>query len=130
MKSARQIQREARELLRLCLVNGALDEDRVRLIVQHVVNTGSTGSLAVMSRLQRLVRLERAKHIAAVESAALLSADVRASIQSSLARLYGPGIVTTFAENPSLLGGVRIRVGSDVYDGSIRGGLDALESRL
>jgi F0F1-type ATP synthase delta subunit len=38
--------------------------------------------------------------------------------------------MTTFTENPTLLGGVRIQVGSDVYDGSIRARLNALETRV
>ena len=41
--------------------------------------------------------------------------------------MYGPGISTSFAHNPALIGGMRIHVGSDVYDGSVRAGLDALE---
>ena len=55
---------------------------------------------------------------------------MRASIEADLARLYGRGIVTSFTENPTLLGGVRITVGSDVYDGSIQGRLTALEARF
>jgi F-type H+-transporting ATPase subunit delta len=41
--------------------------------------------------------------------------------------VYGPRLVTTFAESPALIGGMRIRVGSDVYDGSVKAGLTALE---
>jgi F-type H+-transporting ATPase subunit delta len=52
---------------------------------------------------------------------------MRAGIQSDLARLYGPGISASFAERPALIGGMRIKVGSDVYDGSVKAGLDALE---
>ena len=33
----------------------------------------------------------------------------------------------SFVENPSLIGGMRVRVGSDVYDGSVKAGLVALE---
>jgi len=38
-----------------------------------------------------------------------------------LATLYGPGLNASFTHSPALIGGVRIRVGSDVYDGSVRG---------
>ena len=41
--------------------------------------------------------------------------------------MYGPGISTSFAETSALIGGMRIRVGSDVYDGSVKAGLVALE---
>ena len=130
MKTARQIQREARDLFRLCLVNGSLDEARVRRVVQEVVGAGRPGTLAVLSRFHRLVRLDRTQHHADVESATPLTPDVRASIVSSLERIYGAGLAATFTENPALLGGVRVRVGSDVYDGSVKGGLAALEARF
>jgi F-type H+-transporting ATPase subunit delta len=130
MKTKKQTQREARRLFRLCLVNGALDEDRVRDVVQRVIDAGRPGSLKVLARFQRLVRLDRAAHTAHVESAAPLPADVKTSIESSIARLHGAGIATTYDANPELLGGARITVGSDVYDSSIQGRLAELEARL
>jgi F-type H+-transporting ATPase subunit delta len=39
---------------------------------------------------------------------------------------YGPGLTTSFVENPELIGGMRIQVGCDVYDGSVRARLEAL----
>ena len=84
----------------------------------------------MLSRFQRLVRLDVTKHRADVASAVPLAQDLRALVEAGIARLYGSGIVTDFAEDPALLGGVRITVGSDVYDGNIRAGLTALESRL
>jgi F-type H+-transporting ATPase subunit delta len=130
MKTTRQVQREAKSLFRLCLVNGALDESRARDAVRRVIAAGRPGALAVLSRFQRLVRLDRAKHRAAVESATPLPADVRASLEAGLARRYGTGLEISFADNAALIAGVRIAVGSDVYDGSLRGGLAALEARF
>jgi F-type H+-transporting ATPase subunit delta len=130
MKSARQSKREARTLFNLCVVNGVLDESRVREIVRRVVDENRHGGLTTLSRFQRLVRIDRARHSAQVESAVALRADVRTQIETGLARLHGKGLMTTFTENPALLGGVRIQVGSDVYDGSIRARLNALETRV
>jgi len=130
MKSKRQQQREAKRLFRLCMANGSLDETRVRRIVDQIVAAERPGSLNVLSRFQRLVRLDREAHSARVESASSLPDDVRARIEAGLARMYGSGIVTSFAQNPALLGGVRITVGSDVYDGSIQDRLAALEERF
>jgi len=130
MKTARQAKREARQLFRLCLTNGALDESRVRQVVRRIVDDGGSGGLAVLSRFQRLVRLDRTKHTANVESAVPLPADIRARVQAGLMQAHGPGIAIDFVENPALLAGVRIRVGSDVYDGSVQAGLSELETRL
>jgi F-type H+-transporting ATPase subunit delta len=130
MKTARQAKREARQLYRLCLANGLLDEGRVRQVVHRVVSEQRSGGLSVLSRFQRLVRLDRAKHTADVESAVPLPADIKVRVQAGLMQAHGPGVAITFAENPALLAGVRIRVGSDVYDGSVQAGLSELEARL
>jgi F-type H+-transporting ATPase subunit delta len=127
MKTIRQIKRDAKHLFRLSLVNGSLDESRVRQIVDSVLGSQRRGSLALATQFERLVRLDRLQHSANVESATPLSADLQANIEASLSRLYGPGILTSFEESPALIGGMRIRVGSDVYDGSVKGGLAALE---
>jgi F-type H+-transporting ATPase subunit delta len=86
--------------------------------------------LAVLSAFRRLVRLDRDRHTADVESAAGLAEDVRGEIRIGLARLYGSGLDIRFRENPELIAGVHIKVGGDVYDGSVRGRLDAIERRL
>ena len=127
MKTTRQTKREAKRLFRLCLVSGLLDEDRTRQVVQRVIEANRRGSLALLAHFQRLVKLEYARHTAEVESAVPLPADLRESIQAGLARAYGPGISVSFADNPGLIGGMRIKVGSDVYDGSLRARLAALE---
>jgi F-type H+-transporting ATPase subunit delta len=127
MKTTRQIKREAKRLFRLCLVNGMLDEGRTRRVVQRVIDDKRRGGLALLSHFHRLVKLECARHTAEVESAMPLPADLRERIQAGLARTYGPGISASFAHNPGLIGGMRIKVGSDVYDGSVRARLAALQ---
>ena len=130
MKTNRQAQREAKRLFRLCVVDNRLAEDRVRQVVQQVIAAERPGGLKVLSRFQRLVRLKREANSARVESSSPLSADVRTQIESELARMYGRGLLMSYADNPTLVGGVRITVGSDVFDGSIKGRLTALSERF
>jgi F-type H+-transporting ATPase subunit delta len=130
MKATRRIKRSAGKLFRVCLVDGALDEGRARQVARLLAASQRRGALAVLSSFRRLVRLDRGRHTALVESAAPLAETVRAQIQSGLARAYGPALETAFGENPALIGGVRIKVGSDVYDGSVRAKLAALEALL
>jgi len=130
MQTTKQAERDAKKLYRACLVNGSLDEARVRDVVQRVLAAGGGSRLGVLSRWLRLVRLDRAKRLADVESAVPLPADARAAIEAALARVLGTDLATSFADNPALIGGVRVKVGSDVYDGSIQGHLAALESRF
>ena len=130
MRTTRRARREARRLYRACVVDGLLDESRARQVVERVAGARRRGSLAFLSHFQRLVQLDRARHQAVVESATPLPPDLRASVESGVARVYGPGVSTSFADNPALIGGMRVKVGSDVYDGSVRAALLALEERF
>ena len=130
MKTSRRTRRAARRMYRVCQVNGRLDPDRVRQIVQRVARSGRRGTVQILGDFLRLVRLDRDRHRAVIESAAGLSDDVRREVQAGLERTYGNGLETLFEVNPALIGGMRIRVGSDVYDGSVRARLAALEARL
>jgi F-type H+-transporting ATPase subunit delta len=130
MKTTRRARRDARRLYRACLVGGLLDEDKARQVVRRVAAARRRGSLAILSHFQRLVTLDRDRHRAVVESAAPLAAELRARVQADVAQVYGPGVSTSFAENPSLIGGMRVKVGSDVYDGSVRTALQALQARF
>ncbi len=130
MKTTRQTKRDAKRLFRSCLVNGLVDEGRTRQVVQRIIESKRRGDLALLSHFRRLVKLEYARHTAEVESAVPVPADLRASIQAGLARTYGPGISASFVHNPGLIGGMRIKVGSDVYDGSVRARLAALEKNF
>ena len=130
MKTTTKVRREAKQLFHLCLVNGRLDEDRVREAVRRVLESKRRGSLILLARFRRLVKLESARHRADVESAQPLPVDLRSLVQAGLEAVYGPGMNTLFAPNPALIGGMRIKVASDVYDGSVLGGLVALEKRF
>ncbi len=126
MKISKQARREAKELFRSCLVGGLLDEARTRQAVQRVLELKPRGYLAILGHFHRLVRLDVQRHSARIESATPLAADLQASVQTSLGRTYGPGLLVAFAQNPALIGGMRIQVGSDVYDGSVQARLTAL----
>src|SRR6185295_5353871 len=109
MKSSKQTRREAKQLFRSCLVNGQLQEDRARQAVQQVIAAKPRGFLAIVNHFHRLVKLEIDRRTAKVESATPLPADLQASVQAGLARIYGPGLNLTFTQNPALLGGLRIK---------------------
>jgi F-type H+-transporting ATPase subunit delta len=126
MKISKKAKDEARQLYHFCTVNGLLDESRVRQVVQRVIAAKRRESSAILAHFLRLVRLDCARHTATIESAAPLSADLQAVIQADLTRRYGPGLAMVFSQRPALIGGMRIQVGCDVYDGSVRAGLEAL----
>jgi F-type H+-transporting ATPase subunit delta len=49
------------------------------------------------------------------------------SVKAHLEQRYGSGLDVGFAVNPALIGGLRVKVGSDVFDGSVKGRLASLE---
>lgn len=130
MKITKQSRRDGKSLLRLCLVDGRLDESRVREAVRRVIEGKPRGYLATLTHFQRLVKLHLDGRRARVENAVETSPELMAGIQAALARRYGPGLDTTFWINPELIGGLKIRVGSDVFDGSVKARLQALEEAL
>jgi F-type H+-transporting ATPase subunit delta len=130
MKRTKQARRDAKQLFLLCLVNGLLDEGRVRQVVRRVSETTYRSRFNVLSEFRRLVKLDCARHTAKVESATPLPPGMQTSVHTGLSRMYGPGLNISFTESPVLIGGMRIQVGSDVYDGSIQAKLAALEARF
>ena len=126
MKISKQAQREARELFRGCMVNGRLDEGRVRQAVALLVEKKPRAYVEILSRLHRLVKLNLDQHTARVESAIALPTDVQGEVTQRLKGMYGE-LNLSFAQNPALLGGLRIQVGSDLYDGSVKMRLEQLE---
>ena len=127
MKIGKQARREAKILFRSCLVKGLLDEGRVRKAVDQVAQTRPRGYLSILSHFVHLVRLEIERRTASVESAVPLAPDARGDVRNRLTQVYGAGLTMNFAVNPELIGGLRVKVGSDVYDGSIEARLNALQ---
>jgi len=127
MKSPRQTKREATQLFRAFFANGTLDEKRVREVVKQIIAAKPRGFLQMLLLFRRLVKLETVRRTANIESAVPLSAVQQASVQASLVKTYGEGLTISFNQNTALIGGMRIKVGSDVYDGSIQAHLAAIE---
>jgi F-type H+-transporting ATPase subunit delta len=127
MKINKQARREGRGLFRACMGPDGLDEGRVRQALARVIEGKPRGYLPILTHFARLIRLEVARRSANVQSATALAAPLRAQIEGDLTRHYGPGLAFAFSENPELIGGMRVQVGGDVYDGSVQGRLAALQ---
>ncbi len=127
MKISKQAQREARQLFRSCLRNGRLDEARVRQTVALLSEKKPRGYVEILVRLHRLVKLDLEQHAARIESAVELPGETRQQVVQHLNQIYGDGLTLSFAQNPALLGGLRIQVGSDLFDGSVKTRLEKLE---
>ena len=130
MKISKEARRSSRQLFRVCLADGKLDESRVRLVLTKIADAKPRGYIAILSNFHRLVTFEVERSSAHVESATELDAGTRAELQSSLSRKYGRPISLSFQTQPELLGGIRVQVGSDVWDGTVKARLEALKAQL
>ena len=130
MKINREIRRSSREMLRASFTDGQLDQGKITSLVQSLTEKKPRHCIYILENYKRLVRLEVEKRHARIESAAELAPEVRSQIAASLQRKYGPDLTSEFVITPELLGGLRIRVGSDVWDGSVRERLRRLEEDL
>ncbi len=119
MRVSKQARREAKQIYRACLVDGRLDEERVRQVIDSLLDLRPRGHFDILLHLYRLVKLDVQRRTARVESARPLSPTQRGAVASRLSALYGAGLDLTFVEKPNLIGGIRVRVGSDLYDGTV-----------
>ena len=130
MKISKQARRDAKQLFNTCKVNGVLDDNRARQAVSSVIAQKPRGYVSILHHFQRLVKLDLDRRQAVVESAVALPGAFQESVKANLARKHGAGLNISFAQNSVLIGGLRIKVGSDVYDGSVQARLAALENSL
>ena len=127
MKISKQNRRDAKQLIRGSYVNGLFDNGRALQTVTEVLAVKPRGYMGILEHFQRLIKLDEARRAAKIESAVPLPPDVESTFKTNLERRYGKGLQFNFVHNPALLGGVRVQVGSDVYDGSVAARLNSLK---
>ncbi len=130
MKISKEIRQLSRNLVRDSYVNGALDRERIGAIGRAIVEKKPRNYVQLLKNYHRLLRLELDKKRVTIESASELDPAAGRQIVSGLEKTYGTGLTTNFLVNSALLGGVRVRVGSDVWDSSVRNRLERLRQKL
>lgn len=130
MKISKEARKMSRELFRLTFTDGKLDNSKIKTIVSKVAESKPRHYIEVLKDYQRLIRLEVEKHHAIIESAAPLDKKTSDQLEKNLRAKYGQDLTTEFKVTPQLIGGLRIRLGSDVWDSSVKGRLDRLENQI
>jgi F-type H+-transporting ATPase subunit delta len=116
----------ARRIFHSCQVDGRLDEAKLSGVVRELAASQPRDYRGILHGLNRLVRHELERRHVTVESAAELDAASRDRVAAGLAAKYGSDLTFEYRVTPALLGGLKIRVGNDVFDGSVQGRLDRL----
>lgn len=130
MKIGKQARRDAKDLFLACRRDGVLDETRVRQTVTQVLASKPRNYLAALTHFQRLVELDIQSRTVRIENAVPTSESLMADLKTSLTGRYGAGLDFQFFADPTLIGGLRIRIGSDVFDGTVKSRLADLETRF
>ena len=130
MKINKEIRRLSREMLRASFTDGQLDPGRIASLVDSLIARKPRNCVAILQNYRRLLRLEVEKRRARIETASDVDREVSSKIIENLKKKYGDDLMTEFVVNPQLLGGMRIRVGSDVWDGTVRNRLEQLQQQL
>ena len=130
MKINKEIRQLSREMLRASFTDGQLDAGRTRSLVDSLIEKKPRNYIDVLKNYKRLLRFELEKRNATIETASEVDPAIRSEIEANLKSRYGDDLATDFHVDPQLLGGMRIRVGSDVWDGSVRNRLERLQQEL
>jgi len=107
------LQKEVRNLIAVLIDNDRIGD------VKEVVE-------AYRAELQERLGIRQAEIVTARE----LSAEEQETLLAGVAKLSGARIEPSFKQDPSILGGTVVRIGSTVYDGSVRGRLERLKETL
>lgn len=130
MKVSKIARKGGRLLYSAVLTDGRLDQAKVRAVLASLVERRPAGSAEILHEFYRLVRLNLESHAALVESAEPLDAAERAVIEKNLTVRFGAETTFGYSVNPALIAGIRVKVGSDVYDASVRERLKRLHVEL
>ena len=126
MKLSREARRQSKDLFEMAHVDGRLDENRLRTIFDEIAAKKPRNYIQMLKFLARLVRLEVSKYHAKSQSASPLTEIKAREIQANLTEKFGR-ITAEFHHTPDLIGGLRIQLGSNVWDGSIKSRLEAIK---
>ena len=116
-------------LLAQAMPSGLREE--VRKFLGTLLEAGQLGQLdAILAEFERLVRRRPEHKLARVTSAVPLTEAEQEALRAKLITRFGPDLEFQFNVDASLIGGVYLRVGDQVLDGSVAGKLAALRDEL
>ncbi|MFC7527672.1 F0F1 ATP synthase subunit delta [Actinoplanes sp. GCM10030250] len=107
------------------LLKGKVHVATGRLVEVALVGFGGRGFETSLSRLVELTAAKRDREVAYVTVAKALTDTEEQSLAAKLAAIYGREVSLKVGVDPAVIGGVSVRVGSDLYDGTILRRLNA-----
>ena len=131
MQIPKAARRKARELFDSALdATGRPDASRSVAIADLLVKSAPRHALQILKEYTRLTRLAVARHHAVIESAVPLDDSTRVSILQSLEQRDGGEVTLETKVDPIHIGGARIRLGSEVWDATVRSRIQNLSASI
>ncbi len=126
MKRDQKITKLAKKLLELSMDNGVVTGSKVAEVLAGFQQVKHRHRLAVLKTFLNYLRREVALQTAVVSTPTGLSDDALRAIEAQFSKLYKRPVNAVTQPDTSLIAGVRVRVGDDVYDASVAGRLQRL----
>ena len=126
MKIPREAASTARRAFRMCMDGDRLNDDKLRKVFKKIAASKPRNHQAILHSLSRLTRIELSRREVVVESSTSIDNATVERVKSGLVAKYGADLNFEFQVTPDLIGGMRIRVGNDVWDGSVKARLARL----
>lgn len=130
MRADKKTKLLAKQLFKLSLVNGAVSAEQVAGVLAYIEQTAPRQSLSLLKLYHRAIAAEFAKSQALVEHAGPVSDATLKLIEGTMSKKYNRAVTVSARPNPRLLAGVRVRIGSDVYESSAAGQLGQLSQAV
>ena len=123
MTRDKKILQLAKNLVELSREDGVVTEPRVSEVLKGLKQAELRRKLLVLKTYLYYIRRAVAEQTAVVSTPVALSPEALSAIESNYSKVYDRRISAVTKDDPSLIAGVRIRVGDDVYDASVAGRL-------
>ena len=120
----------AKQLFKLSIADGVVSPERVAGVLGYVEKTQPRHPLALLKVYHRYIVNELAKSRALVEHSGPVGDTTLSMITQAMTQRYKRPVAAVAQANPKLLAGLRVRVGSDVYEASVAGQLAALSASV
>jgi len=120
----------AKQLFKLSVVDGQVSAEQVAGVLGYIEKTAPRHGLTLLKLYHRAIQAEFAKSRAIIEHAGPIGDATLQSIAAAMTRKYQRPVTAIARANPALLAGLRVRVGSDLYESTVAGQLAALSSAV
>jgi F-type H+-transporting ATPase subunit delta len=130
MKTDKKINQFAKKLVELSKDEGAISEQRVAEVLSAIEGSKHRQPLRLLKAYLIHIRRELALQTARVSTPTALGPEALAALESGFSARYNRPIRVVAEEEPSLIAGLRVRVGDDLYDASLVGRLQRLANSV